>query len=201
MMFYGKGGHLQRRYSTRSESSRVHYNSNSLDSSNSSNKSRPKRNEQHCKMSNQKNIQLYVAMQFVYLKHNIALLQSHYIKALFAKFGMVKCNPNNTPIEEGLRPQNSTESNCANQEAYQCLVGSLIFYTNIQSNLAYFAEHRVFINVAKEAVWIRVLLCKLKHIKDKSTSIYCDNIGAIQLVKNSVFHALTKYIELQHYFI
>lgn len=63
------------------------------------------------------------------------------------------------------------------------------------------AEHRVFINVAKEAVWIRVLLCKLKHIKDKSTSIYCDNIGAIQLVKNSVFHALTKYIELQHYFI
>lgn len=93
--------------------------------------------EQHCKMSNQKNIQLYVAMQFVYLKHNIALLQSHYIKALFAKFGMVKCNPNNTPIE-GLRPQNSTESNCANQEAYQCLVGSLIFYTNIQSNLAYF---------------------------------------------------------------
>ena len=33
------------------------------------------------------------------------------------------------------------------------------------------------------------------------TLIYCDNLNNIQVVKNPVFHALTKHIEVHYHFV
>ena len=38
-------------------------------------------------------------------------------------------------------------------------------------------------------------------IYQKHLTIYCDNIGAINISKNPVQHSRTKHIEIQHHFI
>ncbi|KAI0997805.1 hypothetical protein K3495_g10381 [Podosphaera aphanis] len=55
----------------------------------------------------------------------------------------------------------------------------------------------------KEAIWLKLLLNEL--LKDeneiKTTIIFGDNQGAIALIKNPQFHARTKHIGVQHYFV
>ena len=41
----------------------------------------------------------------------------------------------------------------------------------------------------------------MKHKEEGPTIIYCDNMSAIAMSKNPVFHGRTKHIELRHHFI
>ena len=53
----------------------------------------------------------------------------------------------------------------------------------------------------KEAVWLRRLLHSLGFPSRHPTSIFSDNQGAIQLVKNPKYHKRTKHIETKYYLI
>ncbi|KAH9726202.1 hypothetical protein KPL70_008169 [Citrus sinensis] len=52
-----------------------------------------------------------------------------------------------------------------------------------------------------EAVWLRRILKDLQFNQDAATTIYCDNMSAIALTKNPVFHAKSKHIELRYHYI
>ncbi|XP_031358969.1 secreted RxLR effector protein 161-like [Photinus pyralis] len=63
------------------------------------------------------------------------------------------------------------------------------------------AEYMALAQATKEAIWLRRLLRELQLPNcDDPIKIYCDNKGAIDLSKNSVFHARTKHIDIQHHF-
>ena len=63
------------------------------------------------------------------------------------------------------------------------------------------AEYIAATDAACEAVWLRRIFVDLKQEQKKPTIIYCDNMSAIAMTKNPVFHARTKHIELRHHFI
>jgi hypothetical protein len=52
-----------------------------------------------------------------------------------------------------------------------------------------------------EVAWLRKLLGDLGLHVDRHVVIYCDNLSNIQLVRNLVFHARTKHIEVHYHFI
>ncbi|KAH9664737.1 Integrase catalytic domain-containing protein [Citrus sinensis] len=54
---------------------------------------------------------------------------------------------------------------------------------------------------ACEAVWLRRILKDLQFNQDAAITIYCDNMSAIALTKNPVFHAKSKHIELCYHYI
>src|SRR5687768_8719325 len=54
---------------------------------------------------------------------------------------------------------------------------------------------------ACEAVWLRRILKDLQQEIEEPTTIYCDNMSAIAMTKNPVFHSRTKHIEIRHHFI
>ena len=63
-------------------------------------------------------------------------------------------------------------------------------------------EYRAQCEAGKEAIWLRQLIFQLSFQNNSSrfaVVIRCDNQGAVVLVKNSVFHARTKHIEMQHH--
>ncbi|XP_020698693.1 uncharacterized protein LOC110111254 [Dendrobium catenatum] len=85
-------------------------------------------------------------------------------------------------------------------------IGStLVFWaTKKQSTIARSsteAEYRALTSLATELIWLRRLL-KEFHVEHSSpVPIFCDNISAISLAHNPVFHARTKHIEIDHHFI
>ena len=63
------------------------------------------------------------------------------------------------------------------------------------------AEFVAMSESVKEAIWLRRLLQSLGFPAHTPTSIFSDNQGAIQLVKNPKYHKRTKHIETKYYLI
>ncbi|KAK6163847.1 hypothetical protein DH2020_000711 [Rehmannia glutinosa] len=57
-------------------------------------------------------------------------------------------------------------------------------------------EYIAATDAACEAVWLRRILSDVQQSQDDPTTILCDNMSAIAMTKNPVFHARSKHIEL-----
>ena len=63
------------------------------------------------------------------------------------------------------------------------------------------AEYRSSAHTATELSWVRTLLKDLRIYLPACPSIWCDNIFAVALASNPVFHARTKHVEVDYHFI
>ena len=63
------------------------------------------------------------------------------------------------------------------------------------------AEYISATSAACEIIWLRRILQDLRQDTEDPTTIYCDNMSAIAMTKNPVFHSRTKHIEIRHHFI
>lgn len=52
-----------------------------------------------------------------------------------------------------------------------------------------------------EAYWIRMLMKEFQIYLSSPHTIWCDNVGALALASNPVFHARTKHVEIDYHFI
>lgn len=64
------------------------------------------------------------------------------------------------------------------------------------------AEYMALSEATKETIYIRNLLHHIKayNLSQNATKIYCDNQSAIELCKNSVYHARSKHIDIKYHF-
>ena len=63
------------------------------------------------------------------------------------------------------------------------------------------AEYITTAHAAKEVVWLRQLLLKLKQRIEKPTILCMDNQSAITITCNPEFHNHSKHIEIRHHFL
>ncbi|XP_059461929.1 uncharacterized mitochondrial protein AtMg00810-like [Corylus avellana] len=63
------------------------------------------------------------------------------------------------------------------------------------------AEYRAMAITAVELSWLRMLLKELQVSLHDPPVLWCDNIGAIALAFNPIYHARTKHIEVDYHFI
>ncbi|XP_030449110.1 uncharacterized mitochondrial protein AtMg00810-like [Syzygium oleosum] len=63
------------------------------------------------------------------------------------------------------------------------------------------AEYKAVEMAALESMWLVPLLDDLHQSIDYSTILYCDNLSAISLAENPVFHARTKHMEVHYHFL
>jgi hypothetical protein len=62
-------------------------------------------------------------------------------------------------------------------------------------------EYTSFLDGAKEISWFWTLLERLQLLRDYLTQLHRDNQNNNNLMNNPIFHAQTKHIEFQHYYI
>ncbi|GKE38117.1 gag/pol polyprotein [Tanacetum coccineum] len=63
------------------------------------------------------------------------------------------------------------------------------------------AEYKVLADTVAKLTWLQALLNEL-GIRSSSTPIlWCDNLGATYLSANPIFHARTKYEEIDYHFV
>ncbi|CAN6676712.1 unnamed protein product [Malus baccata var. baccata] len=63
------------------------------------------------------------------------------------------------------------------------------------------AEYRALAIAAAELAWVRQVLCDLCVPLFTAPVLYCDNISAIALSSNPVFHSRVKHIEIDYHFV
>jgi hypothetical protein len=63
------------------------------------------------------------------------------------------------------------------------------------------AEYRSLSITTAELFWIRMLFRELRVSLSIPPVLWCDNIGALALASNPVFHARTKHIEVDYHFV
>jgi hypothetical protein len=63
------------------------------------------------------------------------------------------------------------------------------------------AEYRAMANTTAELTWLTFILKDLRIFLSSSPILYCDNISALHMTINPVFHARSKHIELDYHFV
>ena len=63
------------------------------------------------------------------------------------------------------------------------------------------AEYKAMANATAEVIWVQSILKELGVKQDRVPTLWCDNLGAIYMSSNSVFHARTKHIEIDYHFV
>ena len=72
---------------------------------------------------------------------------------------------------------------------------------NVVSRSSTEAEYRSMALATAEVYWIRMLFRELDIGLVFPPTVWCDNISAIALASNPVFHARTKHVEIDYHFI
>jgi hypothetical protein len=63
------------------------------------------------------------------------------------------------------------------------------------------AEYRCLALVTAEVYWLRMLLHELQVSLAFAPVVWCDNISALALASNPIFHARSKHIEVDYHFV
>jgi hypothetical protein len=63
------------------------------------------------------------------------------------------------------------------------------------------AEYRSLTSAIAELYWIRMVLRDLGIFLSNTLVLWCDNLSALALASNPVFHARTKHIEVDYHFV
>jgi len=63
------------------------------------------------------------------------------------------------------------------------------------------AKYKALADGTAEVIWLQYLLTDLQIPSASAPIIWCDNLGATYLSANLVFHAGTKYVEVDYHFV
>nr|GEX78944.1 retrotransposon protein, putative, Ty1-copia subclass [Tanacetum cinerariifolium] len=63
------------------------------------------------------------------------------------------------------------------------------------------AEYKALADTVAELTWLQTLLNELGILSSSTPVLWCDNLGATYLSANPIFHARTKHVEIDSYFV
>jgi hypothetical protein len=63
------------------------------------------------------------------------------------------------------------------------------------------AEYRAMASTSAELTWISFILCDIGLYQSRPPILFCDNLSALHMTINPVFHSRTKHIAIDYHFV
>ncbi|XP_031099661.1 uncharacterized protein LOC116003860 [Ipomoea triloba] len=121
-------------------------------------------------------------------------------KALFTHIPISKSIPFSTDLYEDLTQYRSM----AGALQYLTITRSDLSFAKKQRNVARSsteAEYKALAYVCVEVIWVLPLLKEISVLGIPVSKLWCDNLGATYMCANPIFHARTKYVEIDYHFV
>ncbi|PKI34533.1 hypothetical protein CRG98_045070 [Punica granatum] len=156
------------------------------------------------------------------------LTQSKYIHDILARTSMLECKPISSPVSSGSRLSLHDGDLFQDSSLYRSVVGSLQCLSLTRPDIAYAvnqalshlfmaflmligqrivarssteSEYKSLANATVEILWLQSILRELEVSQCHPSTLRCDNISAIYLTANPIFHARTNHIEIDYHFV
>jgi hypothetical protein len=63
------------------------------------------------------------------------------------------------------------------------------------------AEYKEMANATAEIMWVQSVLDELQVPCPRCARLWCDNMGAMYLASNPIFHGRIKHVEVNYHFV
>ncbi|XP_075655127.1 uncharacterized protein LOC142625334 [Castanea sativa] len=159
------------------------------------------------------NLHYFLGLQITHTSKGLFLNQSKYAQDLLLKHNMLSAKAAKIPCASNLVLAEG--SLLANPHVYRSMVGSLHYLTFTRPDLSFAihqkqdtvshsstkSKYRALAIAAAELCWIRQVLRDIGIFLSFPPKLWCDNISALAIASNPVFHARTKHVEVDYHFV
>ncbi|PWA38442.1 gag-pol polyprotein [Artemisia annua] len=168
----------------------------------------------------------YLGIEVTQTGGEITIKQTGYINKILKETNMTDSNDTKIPLDPGTKLVKAEDGNPADATYYRYSDNSygintdqgkgttgVVFYfgespitwcTQKQPTVALSSCESEFMAAtaaACQALWLKRLLSELTGLEERRITLRVDNVSAIALVKNPVFHGRTKHIDIRYHFI
>ncbi|GJV97484.1 ribonuclease H-like domain, reverse transcriptase, RNA-dependent DNA polymerase [Tanacetum coccineum] len=143
----------------------------------------------------------YLGIEVTQTGGEITIKQTGYINKILKETSMTDSNDTKIPMDPGTKLVKAEDGNSVDATYYRSLIGSL--RPEESSPEGGKASNPIYQRNkgACQALWLKRLLSELTGWEEKRVTLKVDNISAIALVRNPVFHGRSKHIDIRYHFI
>ncbi|WMV21531.1 hypothetical protein MTR67_014916 [Solanum verrucosum] len=163
-------------------------------------------------------LNFFLGVEVIRSPLGLFLSQQKYLCDILDRTSMADAKPVRTPIVCGSCPGSNAVQKCSwklaagDHDDRSSTIAYVMFFgchpiswsskkQRVVARSLTEAEYRVIASTTVELCWVRNLLNELSVTLAKPPVIYCDNLGAIYVCANPVFHSRMKHIELDYHFV
>ncbi|GJS21486.1 zinc finger, CCHC-type containing protein [Tanacetum coccineum] len=150
----------------------------------------------------------YLGIEVTQTGGEITIKQTSYINKILKETSMMDSNDAKIPMDPGTKLVKAEDGNSVDATYYRSLIGSLrkkaAARLQKQPTVALSSCESEFMAATGEAcqaLWLKRLLSELTGWEEKRITLKVDNVSAIALVRNPVFHGRSKHIDICYHFI
>ncbi|GJW57488.1 zinc finger, CCHC-type containing protein [Tanacetum coccineum] len=155
----------------------------------------------------------YLGIEVTQTGGEITIKQTGYINKILKETSMMDSNDTKIPMDPDTKLVKAEDGNLVDATYYRSLIRSLrkkaaaglhVIATVKQPTVALSSCESEFMaatGAACQALWLKWLLSEITGWEEERITLKVDNISAIALIRNLVFHGRSKHIDIRYHFI
>nr|GFA92322.1 zinc finger, CCHC-type [Tanacetum cinerariifolium] len=150
----------------------------------------------------------YLGIEVTQTGGEITIKQTGYINKILKETSMMDSNETKIPMDPGTNDSsygiNTDQGKGTTEIVFYFGESPITWCTQKQLTVAHSSCESEFMaatGAACQALWLKRLLSELTGWKEERITLKVDNVSAIALVRNPVFHGRSKHIDIRYHFI
>ncbi|KAF5474230.1 hypothetical protein F2P56_006145 [Juglans regia] len=129
----------------------------------------------------------FLGLELKYMPDGVLMSQTKYITDILTKTNMLAANPISSPMSASTKLSKFDSPTFDNVTLFRSVVGSLQYLSLTRPDISFSVN--------------KTLIKELGFSLASPPVLWCDNLGAMYLTANPVYHSCTKYMDIDFHFV